>query len=1707
MGQLRALVWKNFQFVKRHPVITAFFYLMPILFSYRLYMLSPTARTFLSACDHDHVVLFPSPPDRIIGSLLCSTAPLGGQCIDSTYTPPYKKIGKWFKSDGSLSCQGNSTAVFMAAICSSDNKDTSERTRVIRHLLKGKIVFYPDSDAAKSILARMNTTLDLIGGLISRMHSSNSCFETLKNRLRPANDKASAITIAKEVSTAEKDSLWGVIEFKTLNTTGATVTIICESDRRSSLATLYLQSLLDSAIYHYFTGTPMPVAIEQKLLPDSCHLDPFPYDMAFNTVQSTIVFGIYVIIIYFTADMCSEKNNGLLELLFLNGAPRYKVKLSWIIFGGAMLLTVILPLSIFLKFGAGVIMQSVSFPLLLLLLVLFGAALLCLSLMVSSLMPSPEWANTFMSFSTLLAMYIPTWAQLLPDVGYTETGWIVRLTCLLHPTVATLVSIGYIFAGTKHGETIDLFAMHSPIANDKFGGFTEGVIILLCQCVVYLILSWYFDHTAPSKYGQKLSWLFPCQPSYWRGTITLERDAVPLVETSSADVEPLTEEKIAGISFVNLTKKFGKDKLAVSHLTVDFYENEVTAFLGHNGAGKSTAMSMLTGMLTPTSGTAEIDRKDIWSDMDGVRRSLGFCPQYDIIYHALTAQEHVRFYGALKGMQRSDVDEYAASVFKLLGMDQPDQLNTVGQKLSGGMKRKLSVALAFLGSPKVIILDEPTSAIDPFSRRAIWDLILRHKTKSTILLSTHNMEEANILADRIAIINGGVLRCFGSPMYLKSRYGDGFSLIIAHGPNFNISSLEDRLNTILPLSVVSSSQTETTCSIPLASARSPVMVDLFDLLEKEGKRLGITSFGISESTMEQVFLNVAADECAAEADELYEERHGSSADVHFEAAGGLRLWSAQALASLIKRIDVVRRNRLSFLFQVLNLLILTIILLVTILAKNSGDSASSIGEILNNKNEMLLTVWRSRYDYNSFFYEGLESEPFLKSVLRAGLGDRPQYPSETKCASTKQPDAIPLSNANYCGCDGCSTSKPDFRFTPFNSRDRLLFVDHWNISQFILNNQPDNLIGGFFVTNDSETHVLWSGMTQSGKKRTKAEEASFDMKSILLNVHTNLLLRTKNDEQSCKDAAPQITVYFEEASFSSNGLGSAQQIATGMLLATFSAVAFIMQTSNTLTFLTSERVTGCKQLQYSMGLNKVIYWVANIVWDGGVYVLSLLLMLALMTALQNIIQINVFFFFVVSLVFGVGMLLQTYILTFFFQKGSNAFNVNYISSPLLASFAVALEMVSLVWKLEALVTISTIFSVFPSYFLTACLVHGYFRQVQGLSPWSILPSRLIPCFIFNMLAIGLIALLENGASARLFCSAKNNKKHPKFVTPIERAKQDADVLAEEAALLESDDRYILAVDHLSKTYTAFNKPSKQAVKGVSFGVEKGVCFGLAGLNGAGKTTLFRMLMGGIAPTSGDALFKHTSIFANRASVAKQVAYCPQVNILFDDLTPKEHLRLYASIRGIPAEQRRSIIDYLIAEVGLTPHQKKIAKELSGGNKRKLNLALALLANPQLLFLDEMSTGMDPKARRAAWTRLQSAMALGCSAVLTSHDMEECEALCHRLTIMVNGELKCIGGIQYLKDKFGNNYSVKLRLAPGDAEVDRVRSLILNAYTNALIVEERPGFLEMKIASDGLRLSHLFALIHNVKQKHAVVDFSVTQTTLDHVFVNMVRNQS
>jgi ABC-type multidrug transport system ATPase subunit len=260
-------------------------------------------------------------------------------------------------------------------------------------------------------------------------------------------------------------------------------------------------------------------------------------------------------------------------------------------------------------------------------------------------------------------------------------------------------------------------------------------------------------------------------------------------------------------------------------------------------------------MISPTSGTAYIDGQDIRSEMAAVRRTLSYCPQYDIVYAHMTIAEHMRFYGRLRNIAAADVAVYAAELFEKMNIDGASRQHA--SELSGGMRRKLSIAIAFMGAPTTVILDEPTSAVDPFSRRAIWDVLLAKRTSTTIVVSTHYMQEADLLADRIAIIAGGRLLAAGTSMYLKRRYGGGTCVNIAHGVRaIDANKMCAAVAKVVDVTLTKTSPLETQLCIVDKTVTAARMAVLAAFIEKKMKKFAIESFGVSESTMEQVFFNV-----------------------------------------------------------------------------------------------------------------------------------------------------------------------------------------------------------------------------------------------------------------------------------------------------------------------------------------------------------------------------------------------------------------------------------------------------------------------------------------------------------------------------------------------------------------------------------------------------------------------------------------------------------------------------------------------------------------------------------------------------------------------------------------------------------------------------------------------------------------------------------
>jgi len=208
-----------------------------------------------------------------------------------------------------------------------------------------------------------------------------------------------------------------------------------------------------------------------------------------------------------------------------------------------------------------------------------------------------------------------------------------------------------------------------------------------------------------------------------------------------------------------------------------------------------------------------------------------------------------------------------------------------------------------------------------------------------------------------------------------------------------------------------------------------------------------------------------------------------------------------------------------------------------------------------------------------------------------------------------------------------------------------------------------------------------------------------------------------------------------------------------------------------------------------------------------------------------------------------------------------------------------------------------------------------------------------------------------------------------------------------------------------------NRKPYCAVEKTSFGLEYGECFALLGVNGAGKTTTFKSLTGGITPTSGEVTICGMDIMTHFDKVRKLIGYCPQYDAIFPLMSVEEHLYFYARIKGIRRELRRTLVEKQIKEMSLEEHRNKPAGTLSGGNKRKLSVAMCVIGNPPIILLDEPSAGMDPEARRFMWSVVAkiSQQRKKSAVILTTHSMEEAEALSTKMGIMVKGGVfKCFG---------------------------------------------------------------------------------------------------
>jgi len=278
----------------------------------------------------------------------------------------------------------------------------------------------------------------------------------------------------------------------------------------------------------------------------------------------------------------------------------------------------------------------------------------------------------------------------------------------------------------------------------------------------------------------------------------------------------------------------------------------------------------------------------------------------------------------------------------------------------------------------------------------------------------------------------------------------------------------------------------------------------------------------------------------------------------------------------------------------------------------------------------------------------------------------------------------------------------------------------------------------------------------------------------------------------------------------------------------------------------------------------------------------------------------------------------------------------------------------------------------------------------------------------------------------------------------------------------------------------------------------------------------RMITGDIEVGGGDVLLSGWSVRSHRDQARRHLGYCPQFDALTDKLTTREALLFYARLRGVSPDKTQGVVEAMIKRMCLEAHQHRLCQHLSGGNKRKLSTALALIGEPEVVLLDEPSTGVDVGARRFLWDVLGDVRRHGHALVLTSHSMDECEVLCTRLTIMVSGEMRCLGTPLQLKAKYGGGYTlaVKAQQAGKDDPPSSIREFMKLKLPAAQLAEENVGLFRYRLGGssdaaeerDEVPLAEVFGVLEGAMRPGGtldgcILDYTISQTSLEEVFLH------
>ncbi|KFY73144.1 hypothetical protein V499_06788 [Pseudogymnoascus sp. VKM F-103] len=1147
----------------------------------------------------------------------------------------------------------------------------------------------------------------------------------------------------------------------------------------------------------------------------------------------------------------------------------------------------------------------------------------------------------------------------------------------------------------------------------------------------------------------------------------------------------------------------GKTVVAVDKFDLEVRKGSVTFLLGPNGGGKTTTLKCIAGMVSMDTGSQlELNEAGV---------SFGVCPQANVFWQGLTVQQHIKIWRKLK--TAADEDTAADDDDVVAECDLLEKVNAPARTLSGGQMRKLQLAISFVGGSKVCCIDEASSGLDPLSRRNIWNIIQKGHSRRTVIVTTHFLDEADILADHIAIIYKGKLVCEGPATSLKASFGNGYVI--------RSSNASDDNSMVYQMSNSAESTTK--------------------LLELEGMDNDNT-YDVVFPTLEQVFLKVTSDTAIHShggdgfvgdeetstviGEKIYALENREAIDINLEVAQTIG-FVRQVQALFMKRYTLLQQKA-GWISYGINLII--VIIITAALAKFHYDfeplqtcqesrdmfrNPDGI-HIKDNEYDVYYPVLRPPILTALYSYSGQAVALLAPPTAWSGSTQDELYKSVIGPLVVQGSSQI---QGSYVDGQYQEGRLNDTEINDLISSSRQLFVGLDDIVTQITNYSGHSYSGFGIYSPTPETATLLY----------LSEGSIYSLKqySEIFNLITNRISNSSTSAGTARD----ITASLRNMRSPSNKVNSLSLPISALII-----LAFICATSISAIYPVYERVNNVRALHYGNGVSPAALWLGYLLFDAQfIFVQSVFAWGLLFAGPLSKLYFESGYIFGIFILFGIATYLGSYLISLFVKKAAFAvaagihiflfviYFVGYIVNQAAGNRWTMHETYSALQYGLGLsspaANLARALWIASNTFEILCGKYGDQEGSSSPGSYERYGSPYVNLIIQILFLITTIGIYEYGSADWLRRKVKPSRLHyivdsgdGPVTAPSEVEKNGRVATAASPELL-----------NVSRVSKFFGKIS--AVENASFNISSNETLALLGGNGAGKTTVINMIRGELRPSFGDIYIDGVSVLRNPHKARRQIGVCPQDDAV-DNLTVRQTLNFYATVKGL--KDVSGNVEKVLSALNISSFETTTVTALSGGTRRKLSVAIALLGNPRVLLLDEPSTGQDAGAKRILWKALQE-ISNNRAILLTTHSMEEAEALATNVAIM-GTRMLATGTLASLQESHGGAYSIRAMREQGTdvAEVEETIKKSFDGMVSNFI--ESCGQIRFNLPHDRSALGSIMRIMEGLKgnvvedqeqatrthvgegssteynqsSRKLLSDYTITGPTLEEVFMNVAK---